>query len=207
MTSVVRYLRMRTLLEAVPFVVVCVPLIALAKQQIPRLYGLTEGVGISPARLVPIVMACGLVAATGSRLGEIHEDTLASRLMVRQRASLVGSAVSVALVVVVAMGVPGVPRGGIVRAGFDTAQFFGVGLVACAFLPRAVALAACLLISWSIQTLPWWYTPASGTWTDMRGFTISPIQLAASVSIFAVGGTAWILRPPRVRSAAWARWA
>ncbi len=207
MTSVVRYLRMRTLVESVPFVVVCAPLIALAKQQIPRLYGFTEGVGISPARLIPLLLASALVAATGSRLGEIHEDSLVSRPMVRERAALVGSAVLTALPVILGMGIPGVPRGGIVRAGFDTALFFGVGLAACALLPRTVALVACLVVSWSVQTLPWWYSPSPGTWTDMRGFTIAPIQLVVSVLIFIVGATVWMVRPPRVRTAPWTRWA
>lgn len=200
-----QYLRMRTLLEAVPFFVVCFPLIALAKHQIPRLYGLEQGVGISPARLVPILLAGALVVATGSRLGDAHEHALLGRRSLIERAQLVLIAFALAVPVIGAMRLSGVPFGGVIRAGFDTALFFGIALLACVRLPRMIALGTSLIVSWSIQTLPWWWTFTPGTWTDMRGFT-TPFTLAVvSLLGLALGASVWLAQYPQVHGAFWRR--
>ncbi|MFG3621126.1 hypothetical protein [Nocardia sp. NPDC047654] len=200
-----QYLRMRTWLEAVPFFVVCFPLVALAKQQIPRLYGLEQGVGISPARLAPILLTGALVVATGSRLGDVHEHALLGRRFFIERAQFVLIAVALAVPVIGAMRLSGVPFGGVIRAGFDTALFFGIALLACVHLPRMMALGISLIVSWSIQTLPWWWTFTSGTWTDMRGFS-TPFALAV-VSLLgsALGTSVWLAQYPQVHGGSWRR--
>lgn len=205
MRAAVQYLRMRTAVDAIPFVAVCIPLALLAKQQIPRLYGLESGVGISPARLVPVLLACALIAATGSRLGETYEEAMLSRRPASERAQLVALAVCVAVAITAAMSVAGVPLGGLIRVGCDCGLFFGIALLLGAYLPRMAALATCLLVSWSIQTLPWWFTSIPGTWTDMRGFTTPLPQWIISIAALVVGSTAWLGRGPQTRGAIWQR--
>ncbi|MEV6258320.1 hypothetical protein AB0L97_34190 [Nocardia sp. NPDC051911] len=202
-----QYLRMRTTIDAAPFVIACFPLIALANQQIPRLYGLEHGVGISPARLVPIILAGALVVATGSRLGESHEHTISSKRFVRERAQVLSLAVTSAASIICAIRLQDIPLGGVIRAGFDTSLFFGIGLLACLYLPRMVALTLCMITAWSIQTLPWWWTFSPGTWTDMRGFT-TPLALGSiSLLTFGLGSIMWLTQVPRAHSTLWERWA